>query len=152
MALKFRPFPDPEQAQRELKQLQDSLDALKAAKAAHGDIRRATTQVEGAVGQALMAKELAGRLSNRSQVQFLQVGDLALVGLPGETFTQTVLEIKKSGLFPFTAVVSYANDYQGYFPDAISISKGSYEALISPYGPDVADSLREAAIQAMRKG
>jgi neutral ceramidase len=150
--LKFRPFPDPELAQRELDQLQAALDALKAAGAGHGDIRRATTQVEGAAGQALMAKELAGRLSNHSQVQFLQIGDLVLAGLPGEAFTQTVLEIKKSGLFPFMAVVSYANDYQGYFPDAISISKGSYEALISPYGPDVADNLREAAIQAIRKG
>ena len=150
--LKFRPFPAPAQAQHELEQLQVDLEALKAAGAAHGEIRRATTRVEGAMGQALMAKELAGRTSNRSQVQILQIGDLALVGLPGEAFTHTVLEIKKSSQFPFTAVVSYANDYQGYFPDSVSIAMGSYEALISPYGADVAEGLHQAAIQAMHKG
>jgi neutral ceramidase len=152
MELKFRPFPAPELAQHELELLQENLEGLKAAGAAHGEIRRATTQVEGAMGQALMAKELAGRASNHSQVQILQIGGLALAGMPGETFTQTVLEIKKSSRFPFTAVVSYANDYQGYFPDAVSIARGSYEALISPYGADVAEGLRETAIQTMRKG
>ena len=150
--LKFRPFPPPARAQHELEQLQANLEALKAAGAAHGEIRRATTRVEGAMGQALMTKELAGRASNRSQVQILQIGDLALAGLPGEAFTQTVLEIKKLSLFPYTVVVSYANDYQGYFPDPVSISMGSYEALISPNDADVAEGLRETAIQAMHKG
>jgi hypothetical protein len=142
--LKFRPFPPGEIARQELERLQAELEALKTAGAAHGEIRRATTQVEGATGQLLMAQELAGRSANYSQVQMLAIGDLALVGIPGEAFTRTVLDIKASSPKPFTAVVSYANDYQGYFPDALSIQEGSYEALISPYGADVASSLFEA--------
>ena len=144
--LKFRPFPDEATAQREETRLQAELDRLKASAAAHGEIRRATTRVEGAAGQRLMAKELGGRASNPSQIQVLSIGDLALVGLPGEPFTRTVQEIKTLSPRPFTAVVSYANDYQGYFPDAGSIAQGSYEALISPYGAEVADWLRDSAM------
>jgi hypothetical protein len=142
--LKFRPFPPVEVAQGELERLQAELEALKDSGAAHGAIRRATTQVEGATGQLLMAQELAGRSANYSQIQLLTIGDVALIGIPGEPFTRTVLDIKTSSPKPFTAVASYANDYQGYFPDEHSIEEGSYEALISPYPADVANSLFEA--------
>jgi hypothetical protein len=68
------------------------------------------------------------------------------VGLPGEPFTGTVLDIKNQSPYPYTAVVSYANDYQGYFPDALSIAEGDYEALISPYGADVAEHLGQVVL------
>jgi len=150
--LKFRPFPPADEAQRELQRLQAELEALKAAGAAHGEIRKATTRVEGAMGQLMIAQTFAGRSHHSSQVQLLQIGDLALVGLPGEPFTRTVLEIKEQSTYPYTAVLSYANDEQGYFPDAVSIASETYEALISPYGADVADGLRTVALSLMRKG
>ena len=147
----FRPFPPFDKAQQEVERLQAELEALKAAGAAPGKIRKAVTRVEGATGQAQMAKALLGRSGNKSQIQVLEIGDLALVGLPGEPFTRTVLEIKQQSPNPYTAVVSYSNDYQGYFPDAISIAEGSYEALISPYGSDVAERLRDSALDLLRR-
>ena len=78
-------------------------------------------------------------------MQMLSIGDLGLVGVPGEPFTHTVLDIKAESPRAFTGVISYANDYQGYFPDAHSIQEGSYEALISPYGAEVADTLANTA-------
>ena len=92
-----------------------------------------------------MAKEISGRFSNHSQMQMLSIGDLGLVGIPGEPFTRTVLDIKAESPKAFTGAISYANDYQGYFPDAHSIKEGSYEALISPYGAEVADTLTRTA-------
>jgi neutral ceramidase len=150
LKLKFRPFPSPEDAQIELTRLQTDLDALKTSGAPHGEIRKAITRVEGANGQVLMAKEIAGRSSNRSQMQMLSFGDLGLIGIPGEPFTRTVLDIKRESPKPISGVVSYANDYQGYFPDALSIEQGSYEALISPFGADVADLLRKTAIELLK--
>ena len=144
--LKYRDFPTPQVARQELERLQAELDELKAAHASHGELRRAITRLEGAQGQALMAQELAGCRANRSQVQVLQIGELALVALPGEPFTPTVLEIKRRSPKACTAVVSYANDYQGYFPDAQSILEGSYEALISPYAADIAEIFSETAL------
>jgi neutral ceramidase len=149
--LKFRRFPPEEHARRELERLQAELEALKAAGAAHGEIRRAITQVEGATGQLMMVQELAGRSANDSQIQLLTIGDLALVGIPGEPFTRTVFDIKAASPKPFTAVVSYANDYQGYFPDEHTVQEGSYEALISPYSADVASSLFDAVMGLFRR-
>jgi neutral ceramidase len=97
-----------------------------------------------------MAKEIAGRSANRSQMQMLSIGDLGLIGIPGEPFTRTVLDIKQESPKPISGVISYANDYQGYFPDALSIDQGSYEALISPFGADVADLLRKTAIELLK--
>nr|MBC7243817.1 neutral/alkaline non-lysosomal ceramidase N-terminal domain-containing protein [Chloroflexota bacterium] len=148
---KFRCFPSSDEAQRELERLQAELEALKAAGATHGEIRRATTRVEGAMGQAMMAKQLDNVKPRSSQVQLLQIGDLALVGWPGEAFTRTVMEIKQQSKYPYTAVVSYANDYLGYFPDAVSIAEGTYEALISPYGADAAEELRDVALRLLKE-
>jgi neutral ceramidase len=145
--LPFRPFPGLAKAQQELEQLEEELARLKASNAPHGEIRKAVTRVEGATGQAAMAKELEGRSENKSQVHVLMIGDLALVGLPGEPFTRTVMEIKQGSPHPHTAIVSYANDYQGYFPDRASIEMGSYEALISPYGAEAADRICQTALE-----
>lgn len=67
-----------------------------------------------------------------------------MIGIPGEPFTRTVLDIKAGSPKPFTAIAGYANDFQGYFPDPLTIQAGSYEALISPYNAEVASSLFEA--------
>jgi neutral ceramidase len=149
--LRFRPFPAAEEAKSELKRLQENLEKLKANQASHGEIRRATTRVEGATVQAQMAQALSGRTGHSTLVQVLQVGDVALVGLPGEPFTRTVLEIKELSPHPHTAVLSYSNDEAGYFPDAASVTQGTYEALISPFGPDVAERLREAALSLLHE-
>ncbi len=144
--LRFRSFPPVEVARQEKERLQAELEAMKAAGAAHGEIRRAITRLEGATGQLLMAQELAGRTSNRSQMQALIVNELGMIGVPGEPFTRTVLDIKAGSPKAATMVISYANDYQGYFPDATSIQEGSYEALISPYPGQVAENLAETAL------
>jgi len=149
--LKFRSFPAADEAQREMARLHARLEKLKAAGASHGEIRRAITQVEGATAQVLLAREFASRTHSNSQIQVLRIGDLALVGLPGEPFTRTVVEIKRLSKHPCTAVLSYSNDEQGYFPDAASVAEGTYEALISPYGADVAEQLRDMALQLLRK-
>ncbi len=145
--LPFRAFPPVDAAQREVQRLQAELEELEARGAAHGEIRVATTRVEGAMMQAELAKTFAGRSGHLTELQTLQVGDLALVGLPGEPFTRTVLEIKEQSPHTHTAVISYSNDECGYFPDAWSIEAGTYEALASPYAADATEKLKRAALR-----
>jgi hypothetical protein len=145
--LPLRAFPPPDVAQGEVQRLQSELQELRAAGASHGDIRIATTRVEGAMMQAELAKAFAGRSSQSTELQTLQVADLALVGVPGEPFTRTVLEIKEQSPHAHTAVVSYSNDECGYFPDAWSVSSGTYEALASPYSADAAEGLKKVALR-----
>jgi hypothetical protein len=147
--LPYRAFPPADRARQEVERLRAELENLKAAGAAHGDIRVATTRLEGAVAQVELAKAFAGRTHHETEVQALRVGDLALVGMPGEPFTRTVLQIKAQSPYHLTAVCSYSNDESGYFPDAISIEQGTYEALISPYGAEVAERLRDTALSVL---
>jgi neutral ceramidase len=145
-----RPRMELEDAERQLKTLQDQLETLRDAGAAHGDVRRAETRVRGAMTEVARAKEPDTKAEVVSSVQGVRIGDVTLVGLPGEPFTQTVLEIKKGSPWPVTAVVSYANDEIGYFPDQASFSAGTYEALKSLFEIGATDLLRDSAVHVLR--
>lgn len=146
MELPLREFPPAEEAQARIQRLEAQLEALKGANAPHGEIRKVFTQWQGAVGLADMADSLGNRERISTQVQRLTVGDLALVGLPGEPFTSIGLAIKEQSRNRQTAVLSYCNDEVGYFPDRQAYKEETYEALISPYREDVAETVVQHAI------
>jgi hypothetical protein len=144
--LNYRHFPSEVDAQAQLEQLEADLARMQSAGLPHGEIRKAVTRVEGAQVQLSMIKNYGSSSFAETQVQVLRIGPLALVAIPGEPFTQTVLDIKAHSPAQSTAVISYANDYCGYFPDAASISAGTYEALTSPYDESAAKQLAQAAL------
>lgn len=139
-----------EEARRQLDALQAELEALRRAGASHGDVRRAETRVRGALADLARAQASEALVTVESEVQGLRIGDVALVGLPGEPFTQTVLQIKRASPWPVTAVVSYANDEIGYFPDEASFSVRTYEALKSLFDSTAAETLRDAAMSLLQ--
>ncbi|GAJ13045.1 unnamed protein product, partial [marine sediment metagenome] len=140
-------LPDAEQL---LQKAREQLRKLREEGVSHGDLRRAETKVRGAIAEVARAKKPPGSPQIVSEVQALKIGDIGLVGVPGEPFTETVLAIKQCSPFAATAAVSYANDEIGYFPDARSVSAGTYEVLKSPFGSDAAEVLREAALRTLR--
>jgi neutral ceramidase len=149
--LPIRPFPPIEEAEAILQQLEAQLQVLKDSGASHGDIRIATTRVQGAAIQIELKKALEGRTYIETELQVLKLGPLALVGLPGEPFVRTVLDLKAKSSIPFTAVVSYANDEVGYFPDIHSFEAGTYEALSSPYQDDIAEILTKHGLAILER-
>jgi neutral ceramidase len=76
-----------------------------------------------------MRRELAPRQGQerKTWVQVILLGDVALVGVPGEFFTQLGLEIKRRSPLPETFVFELANDYVGYIPDAPAYDLGGYQ-------------------------
>ena len=70
-------------------------------------------------------------LSEDTWVSALAINDLALVGLPGETFVEHGLEIKKRSPFRQTATVELSNDYVGYVPTPKAFEEGSYETELA---------------------
>ena len=149
--LPIRSFPPIEEAEGTLQQLEIQLQELKDGGASHGDIRVATTRVQGAAIQVELIKALAGRTHMETELQVLKLGPLALVGLPGEPFVRTVLDIKAKSNKPYTAVVSYANDEVGYFPDRWSFEAETYEALSSPYQEDIAEMLTKHGLAMLER-
>jgi hypothetical protein len=76
-----------------------------------------------------MRKLLAPRQGEerKTWVQVIMVGDVALVGVPGEFFTTLGREIKVRSPYRYTYVFELANDYVGYIPDARSYARGGYQ-------------------------
>jgi neutral ceramidase len=76
-----------------------------------------------------MRKELASQQGQTRQtwVQAIQIGDTAVVGVPGEFFTVLGGEIKRRSPFRYTYVFELANDYIGYIPDRRAHDLGGYQ-------------------------
>ncbi|MFW5866332.1 MAG: hypothetical protein ACOCX2_00860 [Armatimonadota bacterium] len=79
-------------------------------------------------------------------VQALRVGDLALVGVPGEFFVELGLEIKRRSPFEQTMVIELANDSIGYIPTLRAFDEGAYEANSSRYQPGFGELIVETAV------
>jgi len=84
------------------------------------------------------------------EVQGFRIGDVAIIGLPGEVFTAIGMTVKSFSEFRGTFVGSYANDYDpGYIPVSSEYAAGGYEVETSKIalGGDVV--LAEAARKAL---
>ncbi|HEX8912882.1 MAG TPA: hypothetical protein VF796_11020, partial [Humisphaera sp.] len=63
-------------------------------------------------------------------LQAIRVGDLAVCGIPFETFVETGLDLKKRSPFGRTIVVGIANGYNGYLPTPEQHKLGGYETWL----------------------
>ena len=63
----------------------------------------------------------------KTWVQAIAIGDVAVVGVPGEFFTYLGQEIKRRSPYRDTFVFELANDYVGYIPDARAFDRGGYQ-------------------------
>lgn len=89
----------------------------------------------------------------RVPVQVITVNDLALVGIPGELFSELGQEIKRASPFQSTWIITMANDVVGYIPPRAAFAEGGYEVESSfeYYGlpglaPESGETIRDAAI------
>lgn len=63
-------------------------------------------------------------------LQALRIGDIAVCGIPFETFVEIGLDLKKRSPFPQTLVVGLANGRHGYLPTPEHHRLGGYETWI----------------------
>ncbi len=63
----------------------------------------------------------------KTWVQAIIIGDVAMVGVPGEFFTALGREIKLQSPYRYTYIFELANDYVGYLPDARAYDRGGYQ-------------------------
>lgn len=68
-----------------------------------------------------------------TEVQAIRIGDVAIVGLPGEAFTELGLLVKAMSPAARTLVVGYANDYVGYLAPRSEWLDGGYETQEGPW-------------------
>lgn len=84
---------------------------------------------------------------NRMKISMvgLKIGDIALIGIPGEPFTETGVAIKEIGGFDLILPCALTNGYEGYFPSKEAYDEGGYEARTSIYKKSVSESIVNCA-------
>ena len=137
--LPVRDLPSVEEAHKILHEYEDHYHQVKQSQVPAGQVRVAETKVQGARRQVTLASLLEDTQAVTTEIQAISIGELVLVSIPGEPYAEIGLTLKAD--FPGRPVlmVSYANDYQGYFP--MGTSGETYETLKSPWAPDIGRSL-----------
>ena len=78
----------------------------------------------------------------------MRIGDVVLLGIPGEPFCRMGLTIKAIRDDSLVLPVGYANGYLGYFAPPESWQTGGYEVQCGPWskvGPDAYDMILNTA-------
>ena len=89
-------------------------------------------------------------LYQKIPVTALRVGELAFIGFGGEPFTHYATAVREN--FPGKTVIAAccANGYQGYLPTAKAFEQGGYEAISSPFSPNLEADCVAAATELLK--
>jgi hypothetical protein len=82
-------------------------------------------------------------------LQVIRLGEIALVGVPGEMFAALGLEIRRRSPFRYTYVIGLANDTLGYLGDRDAYERGGYQlwaGLHSLSAPGTGEAMVEQAL------
>ncbi len=103
------------------------------------------TMAERAFARRILRRMAEAPEEARTWVQALRIGDLALVGVPGELLVRLGLDIKKRSPFGHTMVLELANDSVGYLPDEQAYKEGGYEPEAALFTPGSGERIVDAA-------
>ena len=81
----------------------------------------------------------------------LSIGEVALVGIPGEPFTGIGRELKKSDFFGLVLPACCTNGAQGYFPMKDAYDEGGYEAGTSSFKAGVAELIIREGLELLKE-
>ena len=85
----------------------------------------------------------------------MAIGNVALIGLPGEPFTGIGRALKEAPGWALVLPCCITNGYEGYFPMREAYDEGGYEARSSVYAAGVAEKLIDEGLDilnALRRG
>lgn len=88
------------------------------------------------------------------EVQVLRLGEIILVGIPGEVFVEIGLGIKEDSPFEYTFAAGYTNGCVGYMPTKKAFQEGGYETHsayrlygIYPMDQDVVEKMVKSSLK-----
>ncbi len=81
----------------------------------------------------------------------VSIGEFALVGFPGEPFTDIGRDVKAASPFKMTFASCCANGYEAYFPMESAFDEGGYEARSSSFKAGTAEKLIAGGTKVLNK-
>ena len=145
VSLGVRTYPPFAETDAEARRHAERLRALRG-HASHDELQAAVGVARRARMLADKAQRYAGHSEVAAELHGIRMGGIALVGFPGEPFSEIGVRVKQASPFPHTLFSGYTNDYLGYVPVAEAYPEGGYEVDTSPFLPDTADRLAEASL------
>lgn len=100
-----------------------------------------------------LATEANGKTMATTEIQAIRLGDLILMGLPGEVFVEIGLAIKawaKQNLSASVFVLSLCNDSLAYVPVASAYDEGGYEPEWTKLGRGSGEKLIQSALSLLQ--
>lgn len=146
------------EAEALLAEYQANYRRLQEEGAPRAEVRTAECAIFGAEGTLALAQSaVSGELENALgeyrtvDVQILQIGNVILAGLPGESFTEYALDIKHHAPMK-TFVISLVNgELQGYIVTPEAAAKGGYEATNAIFAPASGKILEDAVLSLIKE-
>lgn len=137
--LPLREFTDEQIAEFEriLEETADLDDQMSSGNFERGRAKRSLALVESSI------------TSQQVEVQVIGLGELALVGIPGEYFVEFGLQIKQRSPFPYTFIIELANGYNGYIPTEEAFKAGAYEGSSARFAPQAGQMLADTALEVL---
>ena len=86
-------------------------------------------------------------LFQKIPVTALGLGNVAFVGFGGEPFTHYAAAVRENFPNKYIVAACCANGYQGYLPTAKAFEQGGYEAISSPFSPNLEEDCVAAATE-----
>ncbi|MEW6455556.1 MAG: hypothetical protein AB1410_02415 [Acidobacteriota bacterium] len=81
------------------------------------------------------------------EIQIIQLGEIAIIGIPGEVFQKTEKEILENVSRLKGVIVGYCNDYLGYFVPSEEWEELKYESLVSILDSSAETKMRKEIIR-----
>ena len=104
---------------------------------------------EGYARSIPMRREDLAGASLQHELFVLHLGECAILGLPGESFSQYSVNIRKRTLGDKLLVSEQTNAGLDYIPTAEQFQFGGYESSYSAFEPGVEATLTNSAVEAV---
>jgi hypothetical protein len=148
--LPLRNMPPVEEAQQEVEARRAALEQAKAEGGPVEELGGLVADVERAEHRLLRVKRAGGTAALPIEIQVFRVGQMVMVGVPGEVFFELGKAIKERSGYEHTMVISLSNDYPGYVPTSEAYAQGGYEAISTPFAQGAGEQLVEEAVELIR--
>jgi neutral ceramidase len=108
-------------------------------------------EVAAAKGLLRLAKDRISAIS--TEIQALRVADIAIVGIPGELYTEIGLSIKGNSPSKHTFISEVTNDYVGYIPTKDEFRKNSVPSMLGLTSeiPSIIETTALEAIESLHR-
>jgi hypothetical protein len=114
---------------------------------AEEDVQLPTQERFMAEGKFRWHPKYKGLKTRPGSVHAARLGNVILVGVPGELFVEIGLAIKKQSPAPYTCILYNTNAYLSYIPVPKAYEEGGYEPSATLNGPESAAIVEESAVR-----